>query len=313
MSNYFSIGMDLNTAIQSAVNNANMQAAMNSFMTSSIFTTPTFNFDFSNMQLSNPGMQYTGTPFQFDFSGLTTQTNPFGSAGYVTDENGERVTISEYAEAHGYKESQVAGIYRKDDNYYRYDSNLGRFVKLSATESKAAREADEAADKEAEAQATREAREAKRAEVSQEATSIAADCFDAMKGAGTKNDKLREAISKITPDNVIEVMDKYTELFSESMSGETLLESIQADHHCLWMDNEGQQREIEEHIMHCLEQRARKLGLDSEATAFTQQLNTRFYGTGCTAWWGRHFRRDSQRLPYFNTMIEQIKAKEAEV
>lgn len=271
MSNYFSLGLDLSSAITNAVNTANLQGMMNSYMTNSIFSSLP-SFDIGNMSLSTPAwMQNIGSTFsQYDFSSISS-SNPFaggGSYGVITDEDGEKLTMSEYAKKHGYEETMTAGVYKKDGKYYRYNASLKRFAEVSKSEAEAVKKADKDAEASKQADAYKEQLKANKSKTEAEAREIAAAVYDSVKGWGTNDSKLKNTVSRITRDNVIEVWEMWQLNHENDFGNEGgLIKSIRDD------VRESQMTPYETQIKNALIQRAEALGLKDEAEIFRSANN----------------------------------------
>ena len=264
-----------------------------------------FTPDALNTSLSTPlWLQNVGglnAPTQFDFTQLYTY-NPFTqqpvqqqgavSGEYeVQDENGETVTVSELAASKGYKETSVDGVYTKNGSYYKYDAAKKSFVHCTKAEIDAVKSSDKA-------KAAAEKKEKAKAD----SANIVEDLYDAMKGAGTKNEKLQQAINSINKDNVIEIFEQWDELYADSMDGESLIESIQNEHYEGWFGNT--QEKQEEAIVEALYQRAESIGLKAEAAAARAKVKAEH---------GSWRSSDSNVRAAILNLVEQIKAKEAEV
>ena len=143
---------------------------------------------------------------------------------------------------------------------------------------------------------------AKQEKIEAQAAQIAEELYDSMKGAGTKNDKLKAAVSKITKDNVLHVLEAWNKNFSDAMDGETLIESIQAEHYTGWFGH--QQEDLENHIKDALYAKGQELGLKNESHAFRAKINSEH-----SAW----FTSDSVVNDCFNNFIAQVAQKDAQV
>ena len=262
-----------------------------------------FSADALNTSLSTPlWMQNLGNlnaPTQFDFTQLYTY-NPFSQQtvqqqGYVSgdyevqDNNGETVTVSELAASRGYKETTVDGVYTKNGSYYKYDVNKKSFVHCTKAEIDAAKKSDDA-----------KAKTDKKEKAKAESAGIAADLYDAMKGAGTKNQKLQQAVEAINKDNIIEIFEQWDELYADSMDGESLIESIQREHYTGWFGNS--QEKQEEAIVQALFERAESIGLKAEAAAARAKVKSEH---------GSWFSSDGNVRAVILDLVEKIKAAEA--
>lgn len=275
MSNYYSFGFNPQE-VMSIINNANMNAAYQQAMDASYMSTSIFNSvmpDFANMSLSTPAwMQNFGTGMPtFDFSNLSTMDfsqitagSPYSSgASVITDENGEKLTMAEYAKRHGYEETMTDGVYKKAGKYYRYNPQLKRFAEVSKSEA-AQVEKNEKAAKDAErAEEAKERRKANKSQIETEATSIAADVYDSIKGWGTNDGKLKATVDKINADNVVEVWQKWEENHEEDFGSEGgLMRSILDD------VSEKDAKKYARTIKAALLERAKSLGLNEDVEAF---------------------------------------------
>lgn len=144
--------------------------------------------------------------------------------------------------------------------------------------------------------------EAKQGKIDTEAAKIAEDLYVAMKGAGTDNAKLKNAVSRINKDNILYVLEAWNNEFSDSMDGESLIESIQNEHFTGWFGH--QQEDLENHIADALFKKGQELGLKNESHAFRAKINAEH-----SAW----FTSDSVVLSNFNNMIQMVSAKDAQV
>ncbi len=263
---------------------------------------------FSQGALAQNIMDYVGAAsFNFDFSGYmaassqqsdqSVSQNPGVAGGntQVTDSDGNTKTVAQLAEEGGYKETATDGVYQKNGKYYKYNVNKKEFEEVSETEAKKAKEADDK-------KAADAAKDARAKEIADEAAGIAEDLYDAMKGAGTKNDKLQQTIERINKDNVMAVMKAWDENFADGMDGETLLESIQNEHYTGWFGNA--QEKQEKLILDALVGRAEELGLVNEAHAARAKVNSEH-----SAW----FTSDDTVRAAIENLHAKIKAKEAEL
>lgn len=272
MSGYFS-SLGLNQSeIMSIVNTANMQGAyasamMNpSYMTGSIFNSsmpslpalPTMDM---NMSLSTPAwLQNIGnTPAQFDFSGMNTG-NPFSlSNGTITDEDGEKLTMSEYAKKHGYEETMTDGVYKRNGKYYRYNASLKKFTEITKAEKAQVEKSEREAKNAEKANTYKDQLKSTKSEREKEAKNIAADVYDSIKGWGTKDKKLAQTVSKINKDNVIEVWEMWENNHEVDFGSEGGLMKSIAD------DTSGKDlKKYTKQIKNALIARAEALGMTDE-------------------------------------------------
>ncbi len=147
---------------------------------------------------------------------------------------------------------------------------------------------------------TKEANDEKNQE---QAAQIAEKLYDAMKGAGTKNDQLREALGQLNNDNIMLVIEEWDKNYSSDMDGETLIQSIQDEYHSGFFTNE--QKNVEKILCDALYNKALSLGMSSEAHAFRAKINAEH---GNSWWLGGS--SDSSVQTSVDTIIAQIKAKE---
>ena len=98
-----------------------------------------------------------------------------------------------------------------------------------------------------------------------EAADIAGDIYDSTNGIGTDCEKLQSAVSRITKDNVIEVMSSWDNSYQ---GADGLLEQIQHD------TSGDFETLLERHILDALCERAESIGLDEEATATEKMVNS---------------------------------------
>lgn len=220
--------------------------------------------------------------FNFDFSAIRIQR--------------EQQQQAQAAANDGYNQTGVTGVYEKDGKYYKYDSEKNEYTQCNpdgtelTAEQKAKAEEEEQQAIEAQAQAE------------EQAAAITEEMFVAMKGAGTDNTKLQNAINNITKDNVIEIFDAWDTNYSDSMDNETLIESIQNEHHTGWFGNTQEKQEMQ--IVEALYARAMELGLNNEAAACRAKVKAEH-----SAW----FTSDSTVRNAIITLVNQIKYKEAGV
>lgn len=267
----------------------NVARSLQSFLNS-----VSFNFDFSQINIQRQQQQAIDEARQATATGGTPSAGDGpavrGDAEVETD-SGDKTTIDNLAKEKGYEKTNVSGVYKKGDKYYKYDADKKAFVECNSNGSEIT-----------EAQRKAEAQSKKKSKAQEEAAALSEDLFDAMKGAGTKNQKLADTVGKITKDNVIEVFEAWETNFSDSMDGENLIESIQNEHYTGWFGN--QQEKEENMIVEALYKRAMELGLKNEAAACRAKVNAEH-----NAW----FTSDSTVKTAIITLVNQIKAKEAGV
>lgn len=251
-----------------------------------------FNFDFSYMKTKAEQEAEAAQSAEGSTAGqetpATPATPPAGDSE-VDAGTGEKANVDELAKKGGYEKTTVDGVYKKDDKYYKYDENSKKFVECNVDGSNLT-----------EAQKQQRAKAEAKAKAEEEAAKLSEDLFDAMKGAGTKNDKLASAVGKITKDNVIEVFDAWETNFADSMDNESLIESIQNEHYTGWFGN--QQEKEESAIVNALYERAMELGLKNEAAACRAKVNAEH-----NSW----FSSDDKVKTAILTLVSQIKAKES--
>ena len=151
--------------------------------------------------------------------------------------------------------------------------------------------------------ASTKAQEAKVAKNKEEAAKIAESLYDAMKGAGTKNDQLRQALGKLNNANIMLVLEEWDTNYSSDMDGETLIQSIQDEYHSGFFTNE--QKNVEKILCDALYNKAMSLGMSSEAHAFRAKINAEH---GNSWWLGGS--SDSSVQSSVDTIVAQIRAKE---
>lgn len=142
------------------------------------------------------------------------------------------------------------------------------------------------------------AAKAKAEKAQKEANEICEQLFVAMKGIGTDNDAVDKALARINKDNVLEVMETYINQYSESMDGETLIESLQNEE---WVGWSGRLTKITNGLKEKLAARASEMGLDAEAKSFKAKV---------TAENNSWFNIDDEVVnTYFNTMLAAMISK----
>ena len=272
------------------------------------------NYDFGNMDLMMPAwMQAMSNPYavqQFDFTGINNYAgyNPFPQQS------------GDFTNAYNYNPFAQNGVtnpmYPTPDGVHAGQNpdgvsvaGAGAGASASAGNGTTAQQAQElnlygisiTGDKDKDAKALKAAK-GKQEKIEAQAAQIAEDLFDAMKGAGTKNDKLKSAVSKINKDNVLYVLEAWNTNFSDAMDGETLIESIQAEHYTGWFGH--QQEDLENHIKDVLYAKGQELGLKNESHAFRAKINSEH-----SAW----FTSDSVVNECFNNFIAKVAQKDVEV
>lgn len=113
------------------------------------------------------------------------------------------------------------------------------------------------------------AAKAKATRVQKEANEICEKLYVAMKGLGTDNKAVDEALARINKDNVLEVMETYINQYSDDMDGETLIESLQNEE---WVGWSGRLTKITNGLKDKLAARASEMGLDAEAKSFKAKV-----------------------------------------
>ena len=111
---------------------------------------------------------------------------------------------------------------------------------------------------------------AKSEKVQKEANEICEQLYVAMKGIGTDNKAVDEALARINKDNVLEVMETYINQYSDDMDGETLIESLQNEE---WVGWSGRLTKITNGLKDKLAARASEMGLDAEAKSFKAKVS----------------------------------------
>ncbi len=289
-------------------------------MTGSIFGGLNFganygNYDFGNMDLMTPAwMQALNNPYaiqQFDFSGINNYAgyNPFPQqcGGDFTSaynynpfaQNG--VTNPMYPTPDGVHAGQNPDGVTVTGAGAQAGAGAGNVAPTGQLQELNLYGISTTGDKDKDAKALKDAK-AKQDKIEAQAAQIAEELFDAMKGAGTKNDKLKAAVAKIDKNNVLHVLEAWNTNFSDAMDGETLIESIQAEHYTGWFGH--QQEDLENHIKDALYAKGQELGLKNESHAFRAKINSEH-----SAW----FTSDSVVNECFNNFIATVSQKDAEV
>lgn len=147
--------------------------------------------------------------------------------------------------------------------------------------------------------------EAKDAKTKEQAAKIAEDLYDAMKGAGTKNDKLKAALGRLNNDNILQVLEDWNTNYANDMDGETLIQAIQDEYHSGFFTNE--QKNVEKILCDALFNKAKSLGLSSEAHAFRAKINAEH---GNSWWLGGSSDKSVQTS--VDTIVSQIAQKDVQ-
>ena len=147
--------------------------------------------------------------------------------------------------------------------------------------------------------------EAKEAKTKEQAAAIAEKLYDAMKGAGTKNDQLKKALGQLNNDNILYVLEEWNTNYSENMDGESLIQSIQDEYHSGFFTNE--QKNVEKILCDALFNKAKSLGMSGEAHAFRAKINAEH---GNSWWLGGS--SDSSVQNSVDTIISQISQKDVQ-
>lgn len=328
-----------NTTSQSAyTTNPMMSMATSIFammQSNSSYNTPTAAYalgGFSNMGTMNGDlitpqwMQNLTNPYkinQYDFTQLYTY-NPFMQGTTGTANNGTATTnanINPYMGAYtnpnalGNNYANASALAQSYSNPFalsqNYTANNGNNnAEATANQGQAVNETTQklnmygissTGDAEKDEKALKAA-ESKQDKIETEAAEIAEEMYVAMKGLGTDNAKLKAAVSRINKDNVLYVLESWNTNFADSMDGETLIQSIQDEHHTGWFGH--QQEDLENHIANALFQKGQELGLKTESHAFRAKVNSEH-----SAW----FTSDSIVNNAFDNIIEKISAKDVEV
>jgi len=150
------------------------------------------------------------------------------------------------------------------------------------------------------AEADRKAAEekTKQDKIQKQANEICEKLYVAMKGAGTDNKAVDEALAEITEDNILEVMETYIQHYSEDMDGETLIESLQNEY---WVGWSGKLTSITNGLKTKLAARASKMGLDAEAKSFKAKVSAEN-----NSWWNI---KDEVVNNHFNTLLAAMITK----
>lgn len=185
---------------------------------------------------------------------------------------------------------------KKDSDSAKADGTTKATAGATTTTTKATSTAKSAEATKADKKAA--AAKAKAERVQKEANEICEQLFVAMKGIGTDNEAVDKALARITKDNVLEVMETYINQYSESMDGETLIESLQNEE---WVGWSGRLTKITNGLKDKLAARASEMGLDAEAKSFKAKV---------TAENNSWFNIDDEVInTYFNTMLATMISK----
>ena len=240
---------------------------------------PRLPYDYSGMQSTfsggaNPSammgsiMDFSGAMApQFDFSGIDWGGGSSGASGGVsggsssssifTDENGEKMTMLEYAKSQGYEETMTDGVYKNGGKYYKFNSELNRFVELSKAEAAQVGNSEKIANQTEEDKFKAELK-AKKRDSEAEARDIAAQIFEGMDGGGTEEDDVYTATKSVTKYNVIEVFEMWEQNHEDDFGNEGgLMQSIDDDF------SGSELRKAVRPIKEALIQRAQSLGVDT--------------------------------------------------
>ncbi len=142
------------------------------------------------------------------------------------------------------------------------------------------------------------AAKAKTEKVQKQANEICEKLYVAMKGAGTDNKAVDEALAQITEDNILEVMETYIRQYSDDMDGETLIESLQNEE---WVGWSGRLTKITNGLKEKLAARASKMGLDAEAKSFKAKVSAEN-----NSWWNIN---DEVINNHFSTLLAAMITK----
>jgi len=153
----------------------------------------------------------------------------------------------------------------------------------------------------AEAEKKQAEAKAKQEKVQKEANEICEKLYVAMKGAGTDDKAVDEALAQITEDNILEVMETYIQQYSDDMDGETLIESLQNEY---WVGWSGKLTKITNGLKEKLAARASKMGLDAEAKSFKAKVSAEN-----NSWWNID---DEVINNHFNTLLAAMLTKRAQ-
>ena len=277
-------------AMANAANMGNYTGGLNGNFADISLSTPAWLQQVGEAATSSLNLNFNQSLMNPFASTSTTTTNPFAQSGSAP-------VVDDLAEQNDYEKTAKAGIYKKDDKYYKYDFSKNAFVEASESEANAAKRADT---KKAEEDAKTKRKE--KAANERKAGTIAADIFDAIDGAGTNDSKLSEAVKSITKDNVIEAFDKWIDKGYEKEFGNEggLIASIQDD------VSGDDQDEYENHIADALYDRAIDLDLVEEAEEFRSDIES------IRLTKGRGSSKDKALNEKFNEIVKLIKEKENE-
>jgi len=143
------------------------------------------------------------------------------------------------------------------------------------TEKKAKEEAEKALNDAKNAEEAAAAKEKRAEEIKAKASEIAGQIFQSLKGIGTDEEKLKEAVDKIDKDNVLSVMKIWEDDYKGNMGGYDLITSIDDDF------SFGGQNDYINQIKTALKEKAYDLKQEQKANAFeaktSQEINNNFF------------------------------------
>lgn len=261
--------------------------------------------DYLNTTLSTPvWLQNVGNNFTSAYTNpfVSAQTNHSNPSNSFTSGNSAPVVspyVDQLAGQNGYEKTAKAGIYMKDDKYYKFDMMKNNFVEASKAEIDATKRAEAK-------KAEQDVKDKKKADAAakRQVSTICADVYDAIKDTfwshGTDEDKLEAAVKRITKDNVLAAFEMWESAGYESKFGNEggLIASIQDDVSGDFQDD------LENHIAEALCQKAEELDLDDEAADFMSKITSARTSRGGD--------KDKAVNQAFKEIVRLIKAKEAE-
>lgn len=194
----------------------------------------------------------------------------------------------------------VTGAYQMPsmNNPFGSVASLAQQYNQSAQQAQAPQQTPE---QKAEADKKKAEEKAKTEKAQKEANEICEKLYVAMKGAGTDNKAVDEALAQITEDNILEVMETYIQQYSDDMDGETLIESLQNEY---WFGWSGKLTKITNGLKDKLAARASKMGLDAEAKSFKAKVTSEN-----NSWWNID---DEVINNHFNTLLAAMLTKRAQ-
>lgn len=272
---------------------------LNNFAIGNLSNVPNWNADLmmpqwmQNLQNMQYGFQ------QYNFNGLGAYNTPIFQTAQTTAQAGG--TQAQQAQVGGATTAQPAQRATVTNPYTQYaqqaqaseDTMKLNMYGISTT-----------GDAKKDAAALKNA-QAKENKVKEQAAKIAEDLYDAMKGAGTKNDKLKAALGRLNNDNILQVLEDWNNNYSADMDGESLIQSIQDEYHSGFFSNE--QKNVEKILCDALFNKAKSLGMNSEAHAFRAKVNAEH---GNSWWLGGSSDKEIQTC--VDTIVSQIAQKDVQ-